>query len=119
MREKHFKDFFKKPGFIYLAITLIIFSISFLYSCNGVGSKTKSELVWTKDIPVIGSQSSPRTTDLNKDGVMDVIIGAGKNEFQKSDMGILAFDGKTGNILWKQEANDQVFGSAVLYDITG
>jgi len=119
MREKHFKDFFKKPGFIYLVITLIIFSISFLYSCNGVGSKTKSELVWTKDIPVIGSQSSPRTTDLNKDGVMDVIIGAGKNEFQKSDMGILAFDGKTGNILWKQEANDQVFGSAVLYDITG
>lgn len=119
MREKHFKDFFKKPGFIYLVLTLIIFSISFLYSCNGVGSKTKSELVWTKDIPVIGSQSSPRTTDLNKDGVMDVIIGAGKNEFQKSDMGILAFDGKTGNILWKQEANDQVFGSAVLYDITG
>ncbi|MCC6288236.1 MAG: hypothetical protein IT249_10160 [Chitinophagaceae bacterium] len=88
-------------------------------SCNSTASKNKSEVVWVKDIPVIGSQSSPRTADLNKDGVLDIIIGAGKNEFQESNMGILAFDGKTGNILWQQHATDQVFGSATLCDITG
>ncbi|MEJ7681048.1 MAG: hypothetical protein WKG06_24985 [Segetibacter sp.] len=76
-------------------------------------------MVWTKDLPVIGSQSSPRTADLNNDGILDIVIGAGKNEFQKSDMGILAFDGRSGVLLWKQEAPDQVFGSATLYDVTG
>ncbi len=80
-------------------------------------SKERSEVVWSKNFPVIGSQSSPRTTDLNGDGVLDIVMGAGKNEFQKSDMGILAFDGKSGNILWKQEAPDQVFGSASFCDV--
>ena len=46
-------------------------------------------------------------------------MGAGKNEFQHSDMGIVAFDGKSGKLLWKQDAPDQVFGSATLYDVTG
>ena len=103
---------------VYL-IAPIILVFELFISCSPADRKKKSELVWTKDIPVIGSQSSPRTADLNKDGVLDVIIGAGKNEFQQSDMGVLAFDGKTGNILWKQSAIDQVFGSALLYDVTG
>jgi len=46
-------------------------------------------------------------------------MGAGKNEFQHSDMGILAFDGKTGDIIWKQDAPDQVFGSATFCDVNG
>lgn len=119
MQRLFLNAFDTKSNFFYLTISLFVFLINLLFSCGSPGSKTKSELVWTKDIPVIGSQSSPRTTDLNKDGVLDIVIGAGKNEFQKSDMGILAFDGKTGNILWKQEANDQVFGSAVFCDLTG
>jgi len=76
-------------------------------------------VIWNKDLPVIGSQSSPRTADLNKDGTLDIIIGAGKNEFQKTDMGIIAFDGKSGNFLWKQESIDQVFGSATFCDVNG
>jgi hypothetical protein len=92
---------------------------SMLWGCSEGASKKPAELIWSKDFPAIGSQSSPRTTDLNNDGVEDIVIGAGKNEFQQSDMGILAFDGKTGNVLWKQEAPDQVFGSATLCDITG
>ncbi len=68
---------------------------------------------------MIGSQSSPRTADLNKDGTLDIVIGAGKNEFQESDMGILAFDGISGELLWKQQSVDQVYGSATLYDVTG
>lgn len=82
-------------------------------------SKKKSELVWSEDLPLTGSQSSPRAVDLNEDGVLDVVMGAGKNEFQHSAQGILAFDGKTGKLLWQQEASDQVYGSATFYDITG
>src|SRR5438105_1867360 len=100
----------KQTHFNSLAIIVLVSQL--FISCSSTGKKKKSELVWNKDIPVIGSQSSPRAADLNKDGVLDIIIGAGKNEFQQSDMGILAFDGKTGNILWKQSAIDQVFGSA-------
>ncbi len=104
---------------VFNAIVIIILITGFFSACSSTDKKKKSELVWNKDLPVIGSQSSPRTADLNKDGVLDIVIGAGKNEFQQSDMGVLAFDGKTGNILWKQSAIDQVFGSALLTDVTG
>ena len=97
-----------------LAVTLIAIS-----SCKQGNSKAKSQLIWNKDFPVIGSQSSPRTADLNGDGTLDIVIGAGKNEFQESDMGILAFDGKSGATLWKQKSSDQVYGSATFCDITG
>jgi outer membrane protein assembly factor BamB len=90
-----------------------------LSACTPSHSKERAEVIWNKDIPVIGSQSSPRTTDLNKDGILDIVIGAGKNEFQQSDMGILAFDGRSGELLWKQQSSDQVYGSATFYDITG
>jgi outer membrane protein assembly factor BamB len=101
-------------SFVFLLLSTIIF-----FSCTSTDSKNRSEVVWNKSFPVIGSQSSPRASDLNKDGILDIVIGAGKNEFQHSDMGILAFDGKSGELLWKQEAADQVYGSATFYDITG
>src|SRR5689334_5332506 len=94
-----------------LAIVLVVSC-----SCN---SKKKSVVVWSKNFPVLGSESSPRTEDINKDGTLDVIMGAGKNEFQESDMGIVAFDGKTGEVIWKQSAPDQAFASATFCDVTG
>ena len=96
-----------------------IASIALLSTCNTAHSKNRSQVIWNKDFTVIGSQSSPRTTDLNKDGILDIVIGAGKNEFQESDMGILAFDGRSGELLWKQTAPDQVYGSATFCDVTG
>jgi outer membrane protein assembly factor BamB len=91
--------------------------ISFLaMNCQ---SKEGSELIWDKTLPAIGSQSSPRSVDLNGDGTLDIVMGAGKNEFQYSDQGILAFDGKSGEILWQHEAQDQVYGSATFLDING
>ena len=100
------------------ALMAILFAV-ILSACSQTDSKKQSEVIWLKDFPVIGSQSSPRTTDLNKDGTLDIVMGAGKNEFQKSDLGIVAFDGKSGNLLWKQEAPDQVFGSATFCDVNG
>lgn len=81
--------------------------------------KKQSKVAWTEDLPVIGSQSSPRTTDLNGDGVLDIVMGSGKNEYQPSPQGIIALDGKTGKLLWQQESPDQVYGTATFYDITG
>lgn len=102
-------------GFV---IKLAFIGLAALVLLGGCTRK-KSQLVWDKNISIIGSQSSPRATDLNGDGVLDIVIGAGKNEFQHSEEGILALDGKTGEVLWKQEAPDQVYGTPTLYDITG
>ncbi len=74
--------------------------------------------MWNTSFPLIGSQSSPRTTDLNKDGTLDIVIGAGQNEYQHSEQGVLAVDGKTGKVLWQHETHDQVYGSATFLDIT-
>src|SRR4051812_5846718 len=96
-----FKNSFVQTRGFTVASTVFLFALS-LSACSLTSAKKRSEVVWTKDLPVIGSLSSPRTADLNNDGVLDIVIGAGKNEFQKTDMGILAFNGKTGNLLWKQ-----------------
>src|SRR4051812_17789934 len=98
-----FKISFGKINFFSIAGLVFIF-FEFLSACSLTPAKKRSEMVWTKDIPVIGSLSSPRAADLNNDGVLDIVIGAGKNEFQKTDMGILAFNGKSGNLLWKQSS---------------
>jgi len=74
---------------------------------------------WSKTLPGIGTFSSPRAEDINGDGVKDIIIGAGKAEFQSSDSAMVALDGKTGNLIWAKSASDQIFGSAGLYDING
>ncbi len=87
-----------------------------LFIFIGCESK-KSELAWDKSFYQIGSQSSPRVADLNGDGILDVVIGAGKNEFQYSKQGVLAINGSTGDLLWDQETSDQVFGSATFNDI--
>lgn len=79
----------------------------------------KSQLVWDKKFFIIGSQSSPRAADLNGDGIQNIVMGAGKNEFQESDQGIIALNGKTGELLWQQSALDQVYGTATFYDISG
>jgi outer membrane protein assembly factor BamB len=96
-----------------LALTLLILGA---LSCS---NKKEQQLIWLAGFPVIGSQSSPRTVDLNNDGVLDIVMGAGKNEYQKTKQGILAINGKTGDILWQHEADDQVYGSATFYDVTG
>lgn len=79
--------------------------------------KKNSQLVWESNFPVIGSQSSPRAVDLNSDGVLDFVIGAGKNEYEYTALGILAINGLDGELLWTHETQDQVFGSATFLDI--
>ena len=74
---------------------------------------------WSIDLKGIGTFSSPRCADLNKDGVKDIIIGAGREEFIACDSAIIAIDGDNGTLLWHVAARDQVFGSAALHDLNG
>ena len=73
---------------------------------------------WEMAIPVIGSNSSPRATDLNQDGVQDIIVGAGRNEFQASKYGVIAINGINGDTLWTYPCIDQIYGAAVFLDIS-
>ena len=49
---------------------------------------------WSQTIPGVGSMSSPIAVDLNKDGIKDIVIGAGGKEFSPTPEGVLALDGK-------------------------
>ncbi len=100
-----------------IRILQIFFLFCVLYLC--INYKLPAQNSWSKKLPGVGSLSSPRVTDLNRDGIGDVILGVGRIEFQACDSAIVAFDGKTGDILWKLPADDQIFGSANLMDITG
>ena len=76
-----------------------------------------SQESWSKKIPNLGTFSSPRITDLNNDGIGDVIFGAGREEFKATDSAVIALNGKNGEMLWKVSAKDQMFGSATLKDV--
>ncbi len=74
---------------------------------------------WSKTLPGVGTFSSPRVADLNGDGVKDIILGAGREEFKACDSAVVALDGKNGKLLWKVSAKDQIFGSAAIKDLNG
>ncbi len=62
--------------------------------------------------------SSPRFTDLNKDEVLDVVLGAGI-ENVPSKNGVIALNGKTGEILWAYPSPTQIYTSALFQDVNG
>ena len=95
----------------------LLFLICWL-SCSACKNHSIA-IVWDKSFPVIGSQSSPRPIDINHDGTDDLVMGACKNEYQPTDMGVIAMDGKSGELLWQMDAHDQVYGSATIEDIIG
>ena len=74
---------------------------------------------WKIYIPQAGTYSSPKAVDLNGDGIKDIVLGAGgKKEWEASENGVLAFNGKNGELLWKISCRNQVVGSPIFQDIT-
>ena len=90
----------------YFFVTLFIF-----YS---IYSKAQNLQTFTDSIPTL---SSPRSSDLNGDGVMDIVIGGGTDSVF-SNNGIMAYNGVDGSLLWIRPSRDEVFGSAIFQDIT-
>jgi outer membrane protein assembly factor BamB len=67
----------------------------------------------------MGLFSSPRVADLNSDGVGDIVLGAGREEFKPCDTAVIAINGANGSMLWKVANIDHVFTSAALKDLNG
>ena len=60
--------------------------------------------------------SSPRASDLNGDGVLDIVIGGGTDSLFCNN-GVMAYDGNDGSLLWKRSSRDELFGSAIFQDL--
>ena len=88
---------------------LIFFLLAFLQFAHA-----QNWQAFTDSIPTL---SSPRTADLNNDGILDVVIGGGTDGVA-SNNGIMAFNGIDGSLLWKRASRNEVFGSAIFQDIT-
>lgn len=104
------KIFCRSNKMLYSFLILILCT-----SLNCPGSLAQNS--WSVRYKGMGTFSSPRVSDLNGDGVLDVIFGAGREEFQACDSAVIAVDGKDGKMLWHVSARDQIFGSAALKDI--
>ncbi len=72
---------------------------------------------WERSFARIGTFSSPRIADLNGDGIHDIVLGAGANEFEASDTAVIALNGATGAVLWAVGGTDQIFSTPVFLDI--
>jgi len=72
---------------------------------------------WVTEYDNLGTFSSPRVIDLTGDGVKDIVLGSGRQEFSACDSAVIALDGVNGKLLWNVHARDQIFGSANFLDI--
>jgi hypothetical protein len=80
--------------------------------------ETQERKSWAHYIDNTGTYSSPRTADLNKDGIPDIVLGAGGQEEVFNDTCVIALDGRSGNVLWAIPGINQFVGSAIFQDIT-
>ncbi|WP_436515531.1 outer membrane protein assembly factor BamB family protein [Ekhidna sp. To15] len=94
------------------ALLTILTFIIFLFTAH-------SQIIpkWTVELKGLGTFSSPRVADLNQDGIKDIIVGCGREEFEQADTAVIALNGKDGSMIWHVGARDQMFGSAAVYDI--
>lgn len=88
--------------------------ILFTFLTFNYGFSQNSRWVTKLDSAIVFS--SPRFTDLNKDGILDVVVGAGNEKFYVQS-GIVALNGKNGEVLWKVATPSQIYTSALFQDI--
>ncbi|MGK7395333.1 MAG: outer membrane protein assembly factor BamB family protein [Candidatus Cyclobacteriaceae bacterium M3_2C_046] len=82
----------------------------------GVGCQKKIE--WQAEFKNAGTYSSPRAVDLNQDQVKDIVVGAGgRQEWEPSENGVLAINGRDGSLLWRKSCRNQMVGSAIFKDL--
>jgi outer membrane protein assembly factor BamB len=72
---------------------------------------------WTSTFGYTGTNSSPRAVDLNLDGTLDIVLGAGWEEYDTTNYAVIALDGKNGDLLWSVPGPNQMVGSAIFKDV--
>ena len=97
-----------------MKLSVILLGIIILFMSCSQDSELNN---WTLNMAILGSNSSPKCIDLNRDGVKDVVLGVGRNEFEYSKVGVLAVNGANGDTLWTVPAMDQVYGSPLFQDV--
>lgn len=69
---------------------------------------------WSRQIDGLGV-SSPKVHDVDGDGVLDVVLGAGK---EKQWGAVLTLDGRDGSELWRSTTwDDELYATACLVDV--
>lgn len=114
--KQFYQGFLPKNGHRNIALLGLFCLCISLSGCRE--SIPKYGLSWQKSFQTLGTSSSIRCVDLTGDGTLDVVLGAGRVEFQASDSAVLALDGKNGEVLWAVEGKDQMVGSASFLDIS-
>ena len=71
--------------------------------------------MWETEFDFIKSNSSPRSVDLNGDGIEDIVLSGGVDGFP-SPFGAMAIDGTNGEVLWTAENGNEWFLSAQHFD---
>jgi outer membrane protein assembly factor BamB len=71
--------------------------------------------LWAVKLAGVGT-SSPRTVDLDGDGVLDVVVGGGMQTSGGS--WLYALNGTSGAVLWKAHFAEEFYATPVLVDIT-
>ncbi|RRA99156.1 outer membrane protein assembly factor BamB family protein [Larkinella rosea] len=108
------------PKPLYLLLALVVVSTVILVGYQLIKPKpVQKQDEWATVFRELGTLSSPRLADLNNDGILDIVMGAGSVEFRTSDSAIIAVNGANGQLLWNVRARDQIFGSPLFLDITG
>ncbi|MBK8503969.1 MAG: PQQ-binding-like beta-propeller repeat protein [Saprospiraceae bacterium] len=105
----------KMPENLSVSVESLLCCLLMLLGLNQIDGQNS----WEVRLEGLGTFSSPRCVDLTGDGIKDIIIGAGREEFNACDSAIMAIDGLNGKIIWKVKARDQIFGSTTLLDIDG
>ncbi len=82
----------------------------------GAVNSFAQDMKWNYKMDSAAVFSSPRFSDLTGDGVLDVVIGAG-NENYNIKNGVVAIDGKSGDVLWTFSTRSQIYTSAMFQDI--
>lgn len=88
-----------------------------LLSALGFSGCHQENTNWSINVDGVTSSSSCRTTDLNGDGILDIVMGAGADEWSSTPFGVIALDGATGKMLWSVKASNQIVGTPVFIDI--
>lgn len=98
-------------------VSCLFFFVAFNILMNSCGN-SQNPSSWNNYVEGIGTGSSARAADLNNDGILDFVIGAGGKENNVTDTAVIAIDGANGKLLWKIPGINQMIGSAGFLDVT-